>query len=284
MTSKQIIDAIKENVFSFLNNKTLGSILMVSLGAAIAFTILILLGSVSSRDVGKHEAKTKDTVYVKLVDSMSRSSFTQQTKDSTPAKKQSFTNNNPTGPSGNSDTQIIPFTSSKAKPIDRFNDNQLATLNKTEIPVWKWLILPSILLIIGTSIYLSFKKLPLPNYKLTIDKDPEELTLLFGRHAETIQWLGNPRKIKRFSNKVRFQYHYLKNQKLINSDKDLDDILLTLLYIENNPQKMNLDKLSETDKRDILKWFKTLIGQANNISLNDNLAKHLLQLNKNVIA
>ncbi|MDB5283968.1 MAG: hypothetical protein JWO06_3043 [Bacteroidota bacterium] len=65
------------------------------------------------------------------------------------------------------------------------------------------------------------------------DRDPDELTNLFDTYSEEVKRLGTPRKIKRFSSKVRFQYYVLNlNQKLSKDEREL--FFTTLLAIEMN--------------------------------------------------
>lgn len=284
MNTRDILKRLWGNVVYFVTSKVLVTILLVLSGILTAFIVLQLLSNVASPQKAKSETPAKDTVYVKLVDSQYRTSFVPVSTSSKQETMVDTGGNQATGPVDTLKKQGTSVSTTKAPPITAFTNTQLHPIDKNRISYWKWLVIPSLLIFVGLGIFLSYKKLPLPNYKLNTDKDPPELTNLFDRKQGMIEQLGNPRKIKRFSNKLRFQYHYLKNQGLIKSDRDLDTILVTLIYIENNRQQMNLDKLSVADKLNTLQWFKNLVSTGANVQLEDSLAKHLLQLNKNVIA
>jgi hypothetical protein len=284
MNEGSLLHMLRSQLISVWRKGTLFTILLVLFGALLAFTALFLIDKVSGRNIVQQTAKTKDTVYVKLVDSLAGGSFagSRNVQDAVVNSdvNKSFQDTPRLTEAGNFPKPI----SIKAPPVPSFDKEQLENLSETTIPVWKWLAIPALMLMIGTGIFLSYKKLPPPNYKLNIDKDPEELTRLFERHSLKIEMLGNPRKIKRFSNKLRFQYHYLKNQSLINNEAQLDVVLLTLLFIEGNLQKMNLELLSEDEKKNPLAWFKKMLVNEVPGIIDDKLAKQLLQLNKNVIA
>jgi hypothetical protein len=99
-----------------------------------------------------------------------------------------------------------------------------------------------------------------------LDLDPPGLTALFQAFAGDIQSIGNPRKIKRLSNKIRFQYHYLALKGFTDAH-DFDLLARMLIQIEKEPPSPN----------DTFKTFRT----ANRIyHMSDRLAQIIYNLNR----
>ena len=63
------------------------------------------------------------------------------------------------------------------------------------------------------------------------EKDPEELKKLLRSHSDQVSALGTPRKIKRFTNNLRFQYYILNSKKVV-TGQNADLFIRLLLYIE----------------------------------------------------
>ena len=119
-------------------------------------------------------------------------------------------------------------------------------------------------------LFLVFSRSLFPHRRVptfdVLDLDPPGLTALFQDFGGRIQSIGNPRKIKRLSNKLRFQYHYL-SLKGFTDDKDFDNLATILIQLEITPP-------SPTDD------FKTFYN-ANSVYIrSESLARHIYSLNR----
>jgi hypothetical protein len=124
-----------------------------------------------------------------------------------------------------------------AVPADSVK-NALASAKLTQASFPWSIIVFAALLVVATAAVMVYSRLPYLAVDLQKDLDPEDLTNLFQRFGENIEEIGNPRKIKRLSNKIRFQYHYLTSK----GWKDayaLEALVAILLDLEKKPWVKN---------------------------------------------
>jgi hypothetical protein len=94
-----------------------------------------------------------------------------------------------------------------------------------------WLVILAALIVMAVLFYILYYRLPFLSAEMRQDLDPPQLTKILRKYSAGIESLGNPRKIKRLSNKIRFQYHYLVAKGFQKSD-ELDFLAGTLLALE----------------------------------------------------
>jgi len=68
-----------------------------------------------------------------------------------------------------------------------------------------------------------------------LDRDPEELDELFHTYARAVIQVGTPRRMKRFSNKIRFEYNVLRNGNKLGTARQRRLFMEMMLTIEANP-------------------------------------------------
>lgn len=122
-------------------------------------------------------------------------------------------------------------------------------------------LLPLLLLLL-TSMFYYQSRLPVFDPR---DLDPAGLTALFEKCFREIPPIGNPRKIKRLSNKIRFQYHYL-TLKGLSEPEDYIRLAEVLIHLETFPP-------APTDD------FDGFIN-THHLNMPENLARHIEYLNR----
>jgi hypothetical protein len=109
---------------------------------------------------------------------------------------------------------------------------QASRLNNPLFPLWAIVLV--VLAISAGIFYVAYFNLPYISPEMRRDLDPQPLTKMFEAYATQIESLGNPRKIKRLSNKMRFQYHYL-TLKGIKDEASLGALAKGLILLERMP-------------------------------------------------
>ena len=245
--------------------KTFTTLLITALGAYASYTIFHSLALFSPPP-----KEAKDTVLVRLLNVNGSVSNVLSTPSSSAG-----TGTGQTGMRNGYDSNGRPFS----KPADSFSQGSYAhpTLqlaNLLERPITasqqaaatqaiqlknpalpKWLFILVGVAILGAVFYVVYYNLPYFSDEMNKDLDPPALTRLFELVGPAMLKLGNPRKIKRFSNKLRFQYHYLdlKNLADENSLKALGNVLV-LLESPSGEDKSIVDPKKIAGLEDFYDW------------------------------
>jgi hypothetical protein len=109
-------------------------------------------------------------------------------------------------------------------------DERVQQKNAIQFP---WLNYAIALLLLGGIVWLyrDLRKSQL-NEQYIKDKDPDELRELFITHYAEISKLGTPRMVKRFSNRLRFQYNLLKISSLLTDAGSAEKYFLMMIQAE----------------------------------------------------
>jgi hypothetical protein len=236
----------------------LGTLLITAFGAYASFAMFHFL---AVKGLQAKTVTTKDTVLVRLLNAnLPNGPATQELQSNHGVQSQDTTRLAGRLQSGTGDTGRISRRS--APPVIPIDANQQASaiqaaeLKITDFPIW--LLILAVVLILAGVFYVLYYNLPYFTDEMNRDMDPPKLTELFSRHGNEFLQLGNPRKIKRLSNKLRFQYHYLE-LKGLDHPKDLDQLCRILLMLENRPLP---DRSNEPPKKirsvaDFKKWLQS---------------------------
>lgn len=133
------------------------------------------------------------------------------------------------------------------------------------------------LMIIGFAYWDYTRTLRMEQY--VRDKDPDRLHALFVAHTDKFSKFETPRKLKRFSNRARFQYNLLTLSNLINSDSEADFFFDVLIILEGKRAAV----LQPFDK------FCASVGEriADNHKMNfliyNDLLQKIYEINRNVL-
>ena len=142
-----------------------------------------------------------------------------------------------------------------------------------------WVVLMVVLLLATVGLYLFYSRLPFLSPEIQKDLDPPQLTTLFSQFGEQIEEIGNPRKIKRLSNKIRFQFYYI-SLKGWTSPAVFSALMSILMEIETKPvpQAKSREGSSSDVPSEEKFWgrFRT-IAVANNL-FNDTDLMHLIYI------
>lgn len=115
-----------------------------------------------------------------------------------------------------------------------------------------WLVPVCVFGVLAIFFFSRYKALPhISAEALRKDMDPPELTMLLSSCADEIQSLGNPRKIKRFSNKIRFQYYYITGKGFTDQEQ-LKKLVCLLVQLEKAgvvPVEMDIREVIGPDER-----------------------------------
>jgi hypothetical protein len=106
--------------------------------------------------------------------------------------------------------------------------------------ILEWLVMAGLLVATALISYYFYQDLPHISRELRKDLDPPQLRALLTVYAEDIERLGNPRKIKRLSNKIRFQYYYLAGKGL----NDLQQLVNVLVQLEGGEARYGLEGMA----------------------------------------
>jgi hypothetical protein len=145
-----------------------------------------------------------------------------------------------------------------------------------------------IFLIVCIIVVYRFEPLDLKEFR---DRDPGELKAAFEVCKNRILAMGNPRRIKRFSNKVRFHYYYLRTRYAGGTRKfvsgDISDMVRILLYLEDHHELMNIDGLPGAEAKDNAWFVRTVVDKVPDLSrkysASDDIVLQLFELNKDII-
>ena len=96
---------------------------------------------------------------------------------------------------------------------------------------WQYYLLALAALVILAFLYLRLRRMQLQEQYIK-DKDPDELRMLFEKYSGQIGKLGTPRGLKRFSNRLRFQYNLLKISGVIQTEKQADYFFRIMIQAE----------------------------------------------------
>ncbi len=207
-------------------------VLMLVLGISIAVrTFQLLMPTVSL--TGKNEdipKKSRDTIYVNLVNGNYKgviddtNNINKNSGDFKPDKRRDDGSGNF---AQDFKSQLLIGKATQMSP-----DQKSARFGNStkKIPLWIYII--SGIVLLGIITYSFFNYLPYLDVKLNHDRDPKMLAEAFVKMGNEIKELSNPRKIKRFSNKTRFQYHYLWKKDLLHDKEDVIKLLKIILAIE----------------------------------------------------
>jgi hypothetical protein len=143
-----------------------------------------------------------------------------------------------------------------------------------------------LIILLGGIVYLH--RIPIISRNIKKDRDPAILDKVFKDCGPKINEMCNPRRIKRFSNKVRFHYYYLSNGQNM-SQNDLSDVVKILLYLEANHSVMDLDRSDGNAGGKDAAWFfqevvKKVLAANSRRQPDDPLMAKVFELNKNIIA
>ncbi|HLX90961.1 MAG TPA: hypothetical protein VKR32_04730 [Puia sp.] len=207
------------------------SAFLVCIGFMFAFNLLEKLGAVA---VAHKHREHKDTVYVSLLNGVPAyqpgSETIQPNSQSSSREKHDTTQPATSAPTNLQASQVyqpaVPITDSERRAA-----MTTATGKASNIPsIFQLFLFLLILGILGSS-YVGYFGLPERSEEMNRDIDPPELTSLFNGYSTQIEALGNPRKIKRLSNKIRFQFNYLVIKGLAN-ENNLDYMARILILFE----------------------------------------------------
>ena len=116
------------------------------------------------------------------------------------------------------------------------------------------------------------------------DKDPQQLIEMFKylqQHIYTIGYNETPRKLKRLSNKIRLQYHLLKNKEYMQTEDDRKRFIRIIYDFQINSQNYKKDILSDDNyNAEFTNVFfaKELINSKTDYR-DDELFNHLVRMN-----
>jgi hypothetical protein len=115
-----------------------------------------------------------------------------------------------------------------------------------------------------------FVKYKLSDEESEKDRDPEELEMVFDKYSDLIVALATPRKLKRFSNKVRFQYNLFKKSGSIVTYPQLELFFLILLSMDSDRRilKLEFDKFAEALA---VKMYETYHQKGIPVPLHENI-------------
>jgi hypothetical protein len=262
------------------------------LGLYIAFVAFQFL---NDKGVRSRVQTNKDTVYVRLVNgningiTNGNAGTTPYAPPKTDSKTDSTTDTSTTSsraalPNIYLNQEINRFFNYRkipaARPITpaaQKDATDLALLSMHVFPWWT-VLLSALLTLLGIC-YIFYNSLPYYSIEMNRDVDPDALTVLFNKFGREIQSLGNPRKIKRLSNKIRFQYHYLVYKELA-SGANLDHLVRTLLLFE---RANTLSGMKPEESRQITrdqKSFAEFLVKNNILSTDERYMRIMYALNK----
>jgi hypothetical protein len=262
---------------------------MIRAGSPLVVNVLIvLLGfftAISAFDLLAKNVKTsddkipkKDTVYVQVLNAGALNVSQVAQMDSGAAGRTSR------------DTQAIAMQDSLPKssfiptainvtPITSLEEKAAISqyiIVKEQFAFWALVIVSSII-IIGL-FYLLYYYLPPYSLGMRLIVDPPVLKQTFEKFRPEIESLGNPRKIKRLSNKVRFQFYYLDKQGVAN-DGNIWSMFKILIYFE----KENLQAPSDKKAEEITgsqTGFTNFFREQSITSVDDKFMRLMYALNK----
>jgi hypothetical protein len=244
MKIKEFLQDLASGLQSF-NRKWGRLILTFAITMAGLYIAFIAFQFLNDKGVRSQVQTLKDTVYVRLVNgningiingnSVSPGNYQPNTYNAGDTSK---TGSQAVLPGISPDTSAVRYIHYRqipvVKPITPAAQKvatDLALLGMHVFPWWS-VLLCALLTLLGIC-YIFYNSLPYYSIEMNRDVDPELLTRLFDKFGPEIQSLGNPRKIKRLSNKIRFQFHYLFYKNLADTD-NLDHLVRTLLLFERN--------------------------------------------------
>ena len=100
------------------------------------------------------------------------------------------------------------------------------------------------------------------------DRDPAQLRSLFEEHFKKILLLGTPRRVKRFSNRLRFQYNQMKLAKIID---------------DSTSSKFFRDAITAEANREWYLLSYTEFIKKNEFESDETVLKKLYEFNANVL-
>jgi hypothetical protein len=244
------------------------AVICLILGITIALKTLFLLQPVGENI---NSSTSKDTLYVNILNgyagNVNQDTALQKNTQSN-TSRQSGLDTIATAQGGElPEIHSDSLLTGKAYPIGAEQEKSRLKVAAKVFNNWAIIIVIGITILFIT-LYSNYKYLPFISEKINQDKDPQELTEAFNDLAKEITELGNPRKIKRFSNKVRFQYYYLRSKQVINNKNSLNNLLKALLAIENRNDDFNVIKSSTTiikNDNELLSYFLEINKEDNSI-------------------
>jgi hypothetical protein len=240
MRIKDFIEDIQEIVRGFIQNwgALIINFAVTLLGFWAAFSVFQVL-AVNGLEHAAPVTKGHDTTWVKLLDAPTQGYATMEKNSTAPARQLAAQ----TDITSNDSINNPYFEGLKNNYIDRsyittspVNDEMIRKavsafqLSQHNYSWWVAALL-AVFIFIGI-LYVFFYNLPHYSLEMRKDVDPEDLTKMFNKFSSNIELLGNPRKIKRLSNKIRFQYYYLENKGLVNTS-NLEKLFSILLLFED---------------------------------------------------
>lgn len=273
-TGKYLRQALKFN----------GPLLSVVFTLAGAYTSYSLFRSLAVSNESRVEEKTRDTMFVKLLDMPGVLNQTNSPgKEVGLADVDSQYNNEKFA--GDTSPVVDVGDEESVRKVTGIADSDVENVFKkhregsNSISTLSALSLATILVLL----WAGRKVLPYLSEDTVLDKDPEELTRVFKTYSQQIELLGNPRKIKRLSNKIRFQYQFLHIKGLIdqNSARSLVEILL---FLENrgilSPAGAETLKIAMANKPQFINYFGPLLKGKGLPGDQDALMGYLFALNR----
>ncbi|PWV56131.1 hypothetical protein [Chitinophaga sp. S165] len=265
-----------------------GAFLSVVFTLAGAYTSYTIFRSLGNFQESKTDVKIRDTMFVKLVDVPeglnSPVSYARQ-NDGDSVRLQSSGGGSPIGVAPRHDSSLR----SNYIPAHVINDSDMeaAVKKHSRDSFLTSSVTAAILSVILFLFWIAWKTLPYIPHDMVLDKDPEELKRVFNTYRDEIEVLGNPRKIKRLSNKIRFQYQFLSLKNLINKNS-ARTLVVVLLMLESRNLLSDRDFKDLKDAMESLQHFKDYFGpRLRNRGLPDNgesLMGYLFSLNRDSFA
>ena len=209
------------------------SLILVLIGGYIS---VVVFGLFAKQGLVNKTKSSKDTVLVSLLNfpkqavfsagDTGRSRLYDTTKSKRPVDTSKRTDSQPTMASR-------PLPPSPPIP-EAVQSNAVQRIKLERFGPSFWLIALVIAGCLAGAFYIGYFNLPYLSTEMSRDLDPAALTILFRQNALAIEALGNPRKIKRLSNKMRFQYYYLTSKGITSADS-LSALGKALLLLEKAP-------------------------------------------------
>lgn len=191
------------------------------LGIAIPFLFLNVMVGINNKIPKITTAHHQDTVYVKLVNMTA-----QSLQEKIPTQQNNTVSLRPDSSIGNSAAINNEPKNLNKLPVKPVKLNPSTT---TYAAGKSWLIWLIPFVLFGLWIVRNLLVKINPYYEK--EKDPEELKNLLDSFSNEVNALGTPRKIKRFTNNLRFQYYILSGRKVI-TQQNAKLFITLLLHIE----------------------------------------------------
>src|ERR1700722_2567451 len=212
----------------------IGSLILVLAGGYIS---VVVFGLFAKQALASNSGPSKDTVFVNLLNGPNQAFFSRDSVNSGTQKvKPPIVIFSPpdTNPPDNLEKMVfrpLPVV----LPVSLDYQSRAVRLMKVEhSDATLWIFALVITGCLAGAFYIGFFNLPYLSTEMSRDLDPAELTTLFRENASKIEELGNPRKIKRLSTKIRIQYYYLISKKIRDADS-LAALGKGLLVMESSP-------------------------------------------------